>query len=150
MSAENVELVGALQPDASVDLVELFTQDEAWENVFGLVAPILSPEVETGFVGVGVSRSNRGLDGFRQTWVEWLEPWESYRAEIDSVADHGDKVLVMTNDFGRRRGMTAEVRLLGAAVWTVRDGKVTSAYFYANREDALDDVDRGTAILGGE
>ena len=33
--------------------------------------------------------------------------------------------------------MTAEVRLLGAAVWTVRDGLITRAFFYTDREDAF-------------
>jgi ketosteroid isomerase-like protein len=33
--------------------------------------------------------------------------------------------------------MTAEVSIRGAAVWTVRDGKIARASFYPNREDAL-------------
>ena len=35
--------------------------------------------------------------------------------------------------------MTAEVKLFGGAVWTVRDGQITRAFFYTDREDALDD-----------
>ena len=30
----------------------------------------------------------------------------------------GDDVLVIVNDYGRKPGMTVEVRLFGAAVWT--------------------------------
>jgi ketosteroid isomerase-like protein len=148
MSAENVELVEALQPDPSVDLVELFGDDAAWENVFGVIAPIFDPDLETGFVRPGDASTNRGVEGFRTTWLEWLAPWESYRAEIESLEDHGDNVLVTTNDYGRQPGMTAEVRLLGAAVWTVREGRVARAYFYVDREIARADARR--AILERE
>jgi hypothetical protein len=36
--------------------------------------------------------------------------------------------------------MTAEVRLFGAAVWTVRDGRIARAWFYVDRNDALNAV----------
>ncbi len=127
MSAENAELVAALQPEPDVNLVELFRDDQAWAKL-----------------------SNYGLAGFRQTWLEWLGPWESYRADIDRVIDCGDDVLVITNDYGRKPGMTAEVRLLGAAVWTVRDGRIAKAYFYADRQDALDALGVDAAILARE
>ena len=39
------------------------------------------------------------------------------------MIDCGDDVLVITDDYGRKPGMTAEVRLFGAAVWTIRDGQ---------------------------
>jgi hypothetical protein len=46
--------------------------------------------------------------------------------------------------------MTAEVRLRGAAVWTVRESKVSRAFFYTDREDALGDVGLDAAILRRE
>ena len=52
----------------------------------------------------------------------------------------GDDVLVITSDYGRKPGMTAEVQLLGAAVWTVRNGLITRALFYTDREDAFNQV----------
>ena len=150
MSEENVELVTLLQPEPDVDLVELFRPDGAWENVRPLVEGIYEPDVETGFVMAGNRAMNRGVDGLRRTWLDWLEPWETYRAEIQRYIDCGDSVLVITDDFGRRRGMTAEVRLLGAAVWLVRNGRVARAIFYSNRQDALDDVGLSAGILGDE
>lgn len=55
----------------------------------------------------------------------------------------GDRVLVITDDYGRRPGMSVEVHLRGAAVWTVRQGKVVGADFYARREQALEAVGLG-------
>jgi ketosteroid isomerase-like protein len=140
MSEENAELVSALQPEPDVDLVELFRDDEAWANLHEVFAPIYHDDVETGMVGLGQESRNRGVDGFRQTWLEWLAPWETYRAEIAKVIDCGDDVLVITDDYGRKPGMSAEVRLFGAAVWTVRDGRIARAYFYVDRDDALKEV----------
>jgi ketosteroid isomerase-like protein len=150
MSAENVELVAALQPDPDVDLVELFCNDQAWANIAESLGGIWHDDVETAFVGVGQESRHHGLDGFRQTWVEWLSPWETYRAEITRVIDCGEDVLVITDDYGRKPGMTAEVRLFGAAVWTLREGRVAKACFYTNRQDALNDVGLDAAILAGE
>ena len=150
MSDENVELVSALQPDPDVDLVELFRDDQAWANLAEVFGEIGHDDVETAFIGVGQESRNRGVGGFRSTWLEWLAPWETYRAEIKRVIDCGDDVLVLTDDYGRKPGMTAEVRLFGAAVWTLREGRVAKACFYTNREDALNDVGLDAAILDGE
>ena len=150
MSEEAVEIVSLLQPEPDVDLVELFRGDNEWENLRPLVEGIYEPDVETGFVMAGNRSMNRGVDGLRRTWLDWLEPWDTYRAEIQRYVDCGDRVLVITDDFGRRKGMTAEVRLLGAAVWVVRDGRVARAIFYSNRQDALDDVGLSAGILKDE
>ncbi|HYH59827.1 MAG TPA: nuclear transport factor 2 family protein [Thermoleophilaceae bacterium] len=149
MSDENAELIEALQVEPEVDLVELFRDDQAWANIDATLGPVFHDDVESGFVGHHESR-NRGRLGFRQTWLEWLEPWESYRTETDRVIGCGDDVLVLVNDYGRKPGMTAEVRLFGAAVWTVRDGLITRALFYTDREDAFSEVGLDAAILGDE
>jgi ketosteroid isomerase-like protein len=150
MSAENAELVAALQPEPDVDLVELFCDEQAWANLTEAFGAIWHEDIETAFIGMGQESRNRGVAGFRQTWVEWLEPWETYRAEINRVIDCGDDVLVITDDYGRKPGMTAEVKLFGAAVWTVRDGLIVKAYFYVDRKDALDAVGLDAAILARE
>lgn len=43
-------------------------------------------------------------------------------------------------DLGRREGSTQEVELLGAAVWTIRNGKIVRAEFYPDRAEALEAV----------
>jgi ketosteroid isomerase-like protein len=115
MSQENVELVRKLQPSPGIDLVALFRD-----------------------AGVGIQAGEwGGLAGLRAAWADWLEPWASYRAEIEDVIDAGDDVVVLTRDYGRRPGMSAEIPIVAAAVWTVREGKIARNCFYPNREDAL-------------
>ena len=149
MSAENVELVEALQPEPGTDLVELFADDQAWTNLLSVFGEIFHADLKSGIIGSGDGRTNDGVEGLRQTWLEWLGPWESYRTEVDRIVDCGDNVLLLVSDYGRQAGTTAEVRLYGAAVWTIRDGRIAAAYFYANRQDALDALElSGDAAQG--
>ena len=76
-------------------------------------------------------RVHPGLRGLRESWVDWLAPWESYRAEIQEYTDCGDRVLIVTRDYGRRRGMAREVDLHGYSVWTLREDRIARAEFFA-------------------
>jgi len=141
MSQENVEIVRRLQPDPKADLVELFVRgadDAEVEAATAAAAPAFTDD----FVCVFHALSNeprRGLRGLRECWLDWLAPWESYRAEIEELIDAGDRVLVLSRDIGLRAGMDKEVDFHGSAVWTVRRGKVARAEFFtADRASALE------------
>jgi ketosteroid isomerase-like protein len=136
MSRENVELVRRLQPSPDMDLVALFRDEAGAARLLDALGPFLHDDFAIS--GVGIQTGDRlGLTGLKAGSADWLEPWESYRTEIEDVIDAGEDVVVLVRDYGRRPGMTAEVSLLGAAVWTVREGKIARASFYPNREDAL-------------
>jgi hypothetical protein len=150
MSDANVRLVQSLLPAAGSDLTRFFRDEAEWARIARIYEPRAHDNLESGFVRAGERITNQGLEGFRQTWLDWLEPWESYRADILKIVPHDEHVVVLVHDYGRRPGMTAEVRLRGAAVWTVRDGKLARAFFYTDRADALDDVGLDAAILAGE
>src|SRR4051794_5904278 len=138
MSQENVELVRSLQPQPDADLVTLFLDD----GVLEALAPFFHEKFEVlGPNGVTEhGEGNVGLDGLRALWLDWLDPWESYRTEIEDVIDAGDEVVVLPRDHARRRGMEVEVSLMGATVWTVRDRKISRVAFYLDRAEALDAV----------
>ena len=139
MSQENVELVRGLQPSRDTDLVATFRDDATSAAVMETLSPFFHEDVEIvapSFVaGEGVRFV--GLEGLRAGWLDWLEPWESYRVEVEDVIDAGDDAVVLVRDFGRRAGMTVEVSVMGGAVWTVRDGRVGRVAFYLNRSEAL-------------
>ena len=138
MSRENVELVRQLQPDSDVDIARLFRDDAMASSVRDATAPFFEPDVEAvAKTSIG-EVSGTGLDGLREVWLDWLKPWESYRTEIEDVLDAGNQAVVLVRDYGRRKDSDAEVRVTGAAVWTVRDGKITRVEFYADRAEALE------------
>jgi ketosteroid isomerase-like protein len=138
MSQENVELVTQLQPAPDVDIAELFRNDDMWSALADAVAPLFHPNFESVAPGVpGTEKVHVGLDGLRAAWLEWLEPWLTYRTEIKQALDAGDRVLLLTDDYGRHEGAAQEVKVDGSAVWTISDGKIARADFFPARSEAF-------------
>jgi ketosteroid isomerase-like protein len=141
MSQANVDLVTRLQVAPDVDIAELFRSDERWTALTDSVDGLFHDDCQSVAPGVpGTERVHVGLDGLRSAWLEWLEPWLTYRTEIKQAFDGGDRVLLLTQDYGRREGAVQEVRVDGSAVWTIRDGKVARAEFFTHRRDAFQAV----------
>jgi hypothetical protein len=137
VSQENVNLVLGLQLAPDVDLCQLFRDDDIIAPLTQAVADFFHPDFECAFCRFDTEKTYAGLDGLRALWLDWLGPWATYRAEIDEAIDLGDRVLLLTHDYGCREGSTQEVQLNGSAIWTVRDGKVACAEFYPIRREAL-------------
>jgi ketosteroid isomerase-like protein len=140
VSQEHVELVRALHPGPATDLARVYRDDLLWAAASAAISASLARDfkcVARGYPGFE-GESFDGVSGLRHVWLEWLAPWESYRAEIEETLDLGDDVLVLVRDFGRRAGDMREVALSSAAIWTVRDRKVTQIIFFANRAMALE------------
>jgi hypothetical protein len=139
MSQENVEVIRGLQPAPDVDVAALFRDRAAWAALMETVAPLMHEDFKAG-VRTGFDTEPQfvsGPDGLRSVWLDWLEPWESYRTEITDVIEVDDeRVLVLSRDYGRSAGSNSEVRLFGSGLWTVLDGKVAAAEFMP-RDDAL-------------
>jgi ketosteroid isomerase-like protein len=139
MSQETVELVMAVQR-LDVDLVPLFRDDEQVAEGIEALTPLFHPDVEVVHRLLGDDRIYFGLEGLRDSWLDWLSPWESYHAHLEDAIDCGQKVLLIVRDSGRRKESTAWVDSQNAAIWTVRDGKIARAEFYADRDWARKDA----------
>jgi ketosteroid isomerase-like protein len=152
MSRGNVELVRDLQP-VGVDLVQLFGPDDASDSAPFGSADLFEPDFEVRFIadqpGLGAAEY-RGLDGFVAGWREWLEPWGSYRIDLDDIIDAGDDVLVLIRVRARTARDGVEMEHAPAAVWTIRDGKVSSLRLYLNRDQAFEVVGAGKRATGGD
>jgi ketosteroid isomerase-like protein len=147
VSAENVDLIRRLQPGPGVDIAALFRDERAAGRLLEALAPLCHPDFEVGG-DMGTDRITpaaaarcgvpyAGLERLRTGWLQWLAPWATYRAEIEDIVDAGDHVVVLVRDFARIEPTGPEVSQAGAAVWTVRDGKVARAEFYADRAAGL-------------
>ena len=141
MSAENVELVRWLQPPPDIDLTQLFHRDadpvgvQTWITA---MENVLTDDFVCSFHALG-KNERQGAAGLREIWLDWLEPWESYRAGVEDLIDAGaGRVVVLTRDHACPRGLSAEVDFLGAPIWTVRDGKIARIEFYFNRAEGLE------------
>jgi ketosteroid isomerase-like protein len=137
----NVDVVLTLQSPATEDFAQLLRDDNAWAALAKGTEPLFQPDFETVAPGVpGTEKSYTGLDGLRAAWLEWVAPWASYRSETKEAIDAGDRVLVIVNDFGRREGSTEEVKVDGAAVWSLRDGKIARFEAYTHRSEAREAI----------
>ena len=135
MSQENVELIKALYPPPDADLVALFRNDRSFAQG---ISVLLTDDFESVAVFPAETRTHAGPEGFRKTWLDWLEPWATYRSSIDELIDVGNRVVLLLRDYGRRKGMDAEVELIGASICTFREGKIARWEDYIDRAQALE------------
>jgi ketosteroid isomerase-like protein len=137
MSQENVELVKALLPPSGTDILPLIRDEEIFARLREAPSPLLATDFQGSTVFPGLTRTFAGLEGFREAWLDWLAPWATYRSTIEELVDAGDRVVNLVRDYGRREGMDEEVELVGAAIWTIREGKVARYDAYVDRTEAL-------------
>jgi ketosteroid isomerase-like protein len=137
---KRVDLLRALLPDPGTEVTQLF-RDEAWFAATATaVAELFDPAVESVPAWRGAGTTYSGIDGFREMWLDWLEPWASYHVQVEELFDVGDSVVVLVRDRARRHGMDVEVELISGSVWTFGNGKIVRVQFYANREDLREAV----------
>jgi ketosteroid isomerase-like protein len=130
MSRENVEIVRRLYAAAAGrdnDAVYLlYDRGIEWD----------ASRTERGAL---TGRVVHGHAALRKWLREWYGAWEDISDDLEELIDAGGQqvVSVMTQR-GRGRGSGIEVHDRIAAVWTVRDGKITRATWFPTREAALE------------
>jgi len=140
VSQAKVDLLRALLPDPGSDVAQLFRDEQWFASTAEAVAGLLDPDVESVPAWRGAGTTYLGIDGFREMWLDWLEPWSSYHVQVDEMIELEDSVVVLVRDRGLRHGMNAEVELISGSLWTFNDGKVVRVEFYANREELREAV----------
>jgi ketosteroid isomerase-like protein len=139
MSRENVAaveaLVAALPPD--------FTSAVGDEGVQALgreaLAEFAEPDFECVMAGPDPAfrRTARGVEGFAESWSDWLGAFESFHIDVEKTIDAGDQVLTLATLRGRTRTGGVEMEQPAAAVFTCRNRKITRMEFHLDRELAF-------------
>ena len=137
MSQENVELAKILLPPSGTDLVPLIRDEDTYARFAEAVRPLLTDDFESIMVWPAVTRKYAGLEGLRKNWLDWLEPWATYRSTYEKLIDVGEHVVVLLRNHGRREDMETEVELIGATTLTFREGKLARWGDYADRAEAF-------------
>jgi ketosteroid isomerase-like protein len=143
MSQENVEIVKRVQA-SGVDLAELFRASTLPDPAAtGIDLTAFDPNFETEFIarrsaGAVQPSVSHGLLGFAEGWRDWLEPWESYYIEAEEFIDAGDQVVSLTRVRAKTTRDAVAVEHRPAALWSLRDGRITRVQFYLHREEALE------------
>jgi ketosteroid isomerase-like protein len=128
---------------ANLDLVRAICADWERGDLFS-AAKWLHPEVELVFADgpspgtwAGLARAGEGLR-------DWLSPWEHVRMQVREFRELDDErvlVLLSGSARGKRSGLDLrQMRSTGAALFHIRDGKVTRLVGYFDPENAFADL----------
>jgi len=83
-----------------------------------------------------------GREGFMRWSAEWLEAWDEFRVEANSVTALGDDfVLVDAHQVARGAGSGIDVEMDIFWAFEVRAGKLRRMHLYASRERALEAIE---------
>ena len=128
---------------ADLDTAEVMRDADSVAKWAEALAPLFHEDFESVFPGlIGGGETGTGTDGFVAAWSNWLAAWATYRITPVEAIDCGDQVVVCYEVLARPKGSTREVKLNGADVWTVRDGRIARWEAYGSRKRALKAVRR--------
>lgn len=124
MSQENVEVVERLH--------------RAWldgdnEKALGFFAA----DADIDMTARPDGRHYQGPGGMFDAMRDWIETWDEYSFEPEGYLDAGDEVVLLFRERGRGKGSKVEVEIVGATIWTIRDGMVAGVKPYTDRHQAL-------------
>ena len=130
MSQENVEVVRSMYAN--------------WERGDYRSAEWAHPEIETVMADGPTPGSWTGVANAAEGWRDFLSAWQGYHTEVEEYRELDDeRVLVLSRRRGRgkkSRIELADVAAKGAAIYNVRNGKVTRQVVYLDRKNALADL----------
>jgi ketosteroid isomerase-like protein len=133
MSRENVDFLSNLFAGA-----ESLDKEALLAALPQMIPEVCDPEIEwVEDPGRADGRVYRGHDGVYESWVRWLEQFQEYGVEIESMRDHGDRVLVCAVEHGRGSASAAEVSARVHVVVTFREGKILRYEEFYDERNAL-------------
>jgi ketosteroid isomerase-like protein len=134
----NAERLEALMPGPDTDMANLIRDDALFASIAGTLEDLFHPDVVSVPAWRGSGLTYSGIEGFREMWLDWLEPWAGYRTQVDEMFEVGDRVVVLVRDHGRRADTNLDVALISGSVWTFREGRIARVEFYRNRDELRD------------
>jgi ketosteroid isomerase-like protein len=139
--SENVELARRIAEwMAQEDFVAAFEDVERFEESAAVLEPVVHPEFEVRMVGpdyLAEGVAYKGLDGYVAAWRDWLEPYESYRADLEEFMDADDKVVMFVRQLGRTAVGGVPIEAESAVVFVFTGGKLARLEFHLDRKRAM-------------
>jgi uncharacterized protein len=104
----------------------------------------LAPEAEwVEHSSLPEAGSYRGRDAIGRFLESFMESWEEFNQDVESLVDAGERVAIVLRSRARGKGSGIEVEGRYAHIWTMRNGSGV-------RVDTYDDVDAALAALEAE
>jgi ketosteroid isomerase-like protein len=135
MSQENVEIARAAL-NAFAQLDEGLVGPEQLAQFFGQ-DPITTFSGFEGFLGK--QSTLHGADEFLELRAAWMEPYDDFIYEPVRIVDAGaNRVVVTLHQRGKPHGSDSWVEMDYGLVYTVEEGLISRADFYATPQKALE------------
>jgi ketosteroid isomerase-like protein len=126
----------------NLDLVRSIYAD--WERGDYTSADWADPDVEFAWADGPEPGSRTGLPDMAEGWGQWLAAWDDFRSEAEGYHEIDDeRVLVLGRNTARGKTSGLDLRqrpTKQAALFHVRDGKVTRLVLYWDRARAFADL----------
>jgi ketosteroid isomerase-like protein len=78
-----------------------------------------------------------GSDGARSFLRDWVDAWEDWELEVESLHDAGEKVVAVMRQRGRSKTSGMSVEMSFAHVFSLRDGLQTRMQMYSDPAEAF-------------
>jgi ketosteroid isomerase-like protein len=111
--------------------------DRDVDEVLASMHPDAEVELIGGFDRV-MGQSFQGEEGVRRFCQEWFTAFKTMTVEVERFLDAGEQILILTRLKATGTGSDVPVELLGAAIYSFRDGKIARIDFYYDRDQALE------------
>jgi ketosteroid isomerase-like protein len=125
--SENLDLVRSLYAD--------------WERGDWSLGQWAHPEIEFVITGGPSPGSWTGVAAMAEAWRDFLGAWEGYCVSVDEYRELDEgRVLVLDRQGGRGKAsgiQLEDMQAKKAALFHIREGKVTRLVYYWDRDPAL-------------
>jgi ketosteroid isomerase-like protein len=129
MSQENVEIVRGIY--------------RAWQRGDFSSYDWADPAIEFHIRSGPDDAVHHGVEAMGRAWRDWLGAWEDFKTECPEFIDAGDEVLVLATFRGRGRASGLPIEgMPGAALFSLRDGKVVRLGTYTDPAEARQELGR--------
>jgi ketosteroid isomerase-like protein len=120
------------------DIPPVLADSERIERLRDAIEEVAAKDLVVEMVGDESFRRERpGVEGFLDSWRDWVEPFETFQVEVEDVVESGPHLVILVRQRGRPRGGDTEIESEGAAVWTFRGERLRRVEFHLDRSSAM-------------
>jgi hypothetical protein len=129
---DRIELVKQTMPPEGSDLVEAFGPGGQVDS-----GGLVRDDATVKMTARSAEIEDTGPDAFRNSWADWLEPWESYRIFYDDILERDDRVIVLVTLKGVTKRDQVAMEHEGAGIFRFEGDEVVELEFTLARDEAL-------------
>jgi ketosteroid isomerase-like protein len=135
VTGRNGRLVRRFYEAVGGDVINAFTGEDMM-RMGEVLADNVTDDFECVMVGPFEEYRYEGLIGFADAWRDWVEPYSSFFIDIEEMEESDDAVLMLVRQRATTRRDDVELEDTSAALWRFRDGMLSTAEFYLDRDTA--------------